>query len=98
MIYTDNIFALPLLLLAGSLDLFLFMAGLRLVLGRIEATRNSRLCMALSELVDPIIHAVHRAMSNLVGQPIRPWSLWLIVIGTALVIRHCLMRLIIAIA
>ena len=54
MFYTTNILAAPLILLAWMLDLYVFLAGLRLLLTRLEATRNSKFCLAICQIVDPM--------------------------------------------
>ena len=98
MIYPNNILTLPLLLLIGTLDLYVFMVGLRLVLGRLTATRNSRLCLALSELTDPVGLAIDRCLSRRMRRQIPPWAAWLVFLCAALIVRHCLVRLIVLLA
>ncbi|MBN1509493.1 MAG: hypothetical protein JW955_21780 [Sedimentisphaerales bacterium] len=94
MIYVNNIFALPLVLLAGCLDAFVLLAGLRLILGQLAATRNSRTCAATAELTDPAVRAVDSLLTRYAHRPMRPWVSWAIVILVALVVRHLAVRVI----
>jgi hypothetical protein len=98
MIYVNNIFALPLVLLAGCLDAFILLAGLRLILGQLSTTRNSKICLALTELSDPVRLLVDRRMSGWTHRQPPRWAAWLVVFGTVLLVRHCLMRLIVLLA
>jgi hypothetical protein len=94
MIYVNNIFALPLVLLAGCLDSFILLAGLRIILGQLAATRNGRICAALTELTDPAVRAADRLIARHAHRPTRPWVSWAVVILIALVVRHLAVRLI----
>ena len=97
MIYIHNIFAAPLLLLAWAIDLYLTMAGLRLVLSQLRGEWAVRLSRNLAELTDGIPNSLTRCLSrgHLV---VRAWVPWTIVIAVGLIVRHALLRLILAIA
>jgi hypothetical protein len=98
MLVTQNIFLVPLIVVVGTLDLFLFLAGLRLLLGQLSTTRTSKLCLALAELTDPVRLLVDRRVSRWTHRQPPRWAAWLIVFGSVLIIRHGLLRLIVLLA
>ena len=87
-IHYVHILALPVLLLIWSIDLWLLLASVRLILGWIPAA--GRACQALSRLTDPVPQVVHGWLSRRGHKPVPTWLLWLIVLLAALVVRHLL--------
>jgi len=73
MIYTTDILALPLLMLAWSVEVYLFAAGLCLILGRLLTVRDARLSLALREIVDPLPQSVASRLSQWRHKPVFPW-------------------------
>ena len=99
MIYTTTSFwALPLSWLAWAIDLYLTMVVARLLLGQLRSDRALRLSQSLAEFTDgPPTRSLGRWLSRR-GRPIASWLPWTIVICTGLVVRHALLRLILALA
>ena len=81
MIYSNHILAFPLLIFVWSLELFLLAATVRLILGWLVVTRNSRLCLALEEFMDPVIRYFSERLRNWRGCISPHWVPWAIVIG-----------------
>ena len=95
-VYTINLLAVPCRVLTELLHLFLLLATLRLLLGQFTATRNTRICLALQEIADPLPRSLNNWFATKRGRPVAPWLPWVIVIGTALILRHILVTLLAA--
>lgn len=93
--YTINMLVVPLILLIWAIDLYLFTASLRLILGQLSAARSSVLCQALRELVDPIPNRVESWLTAWRHRPTPGWVSWVIVISAVMVARHFLVLLIV---
>ena len=87
-IHYVHILALPVLLLIWSIDLWLLLASVRLILGWIPAA--GRACQALSRLTDPVPQVVHGWLSRRRQKPVPAWLPWLIVTVSSLLLRHIL--------
>ena len=94
-VYTTNILVLPLVLLIWSVDVYLLIVSLRLILGQLSATRNSRLRQAFQEIVDPIPNRVSAWLQERRDRPSPGWAPWIIVIGVGLVVRHLLVLILV---
>ena len=93
---TTNIFAVLLFLLAGTLDLYLFAATLRLALGRIPAAKSSGVLRMLREFADPVPQYVQRRFAAWRGSPTPLWLAWSVVLACVLVTRQALVSLVLA--
>lgn len=89
-IHTTNILTGPLLLGIWAIDIYLFLAAARLVLGRLSSTCNGRVCLALKLFTDPIPGRVLQRLQQRRASPVPLWQPWVIVLGSAVVIRHLL--------
>jgi hypothetical protein len=87
-IYTTNILAGPVLLLVWGIDLFLLLAGIRVVLARISAA--SSICHSLQQVTDPLPNAIGRWIAARRREPAPRWLPWLIVALAALIVRQLL--------
>ena len=96
-IYTTNIFNVPLLLLLWIIDCYLFLAVVRLLLHGRKEPKLVATCSALRTVTDYLPHAVHGWMSSRWIRPPPSWLSWLLVISAAIIVRHLLAGLIIAI-
>jgi hypothetical protein len=90
---TYSFMSIPILILVMSLDCWLFIASLRLVLGRLSATRNGRLCLSLAELTDPIVRPVDRVLGCWHCGSVVVQLSWLAVFSFMLITRHVLIQL-----
>ncbi len=97
-IYTTNILAGPLLLIIWAIDMCLFVVLLRLILGRLQNTRNGAFCQSLSQLVDPIPQAVAHRLTCWRGRPVPAWVAWATAIVGVLVIQHLLVWIAISVS
>lgn len=91
MIHTTSILATLLLIVAWAVEFYLFAITLRLVLGRLSATRSSRFCQAFREIVDPLAQCVNQRFTTWRHRPSPPWAPWAIVIVGCLAVRHLLL-------
>ncbi len=89
-IYTTNILALPLILLVWAIDLYLLLAGIRLLLSRIRSSRTHSFCLVIRRFTDPLPCAVRQWLSTRQTKPVPNWLPWLIVGAGAVLIRHIL--------
>lgn len=97
MIFVQNILALPLLLAGSAIDLYLAAAMARVILGGLRSDRANRLADALAPFTDGIPLALTLALSRR-GRAVAGWVPWAIVIAAGLLIRHALLRAILATA
>ena len=98
MIHPVNILALPLVILLWTVDVYLFVAGLRLLLGQLSATRDSRVCQALQQIVDPLVLCVNQKLVAWRDRPGPRWIPWTTVIVGGLIVRHLLLMIVIGIS
>jgi len=98
MIYTTNILVIPFLIVLWSIDLYLILAGARLILGRLRNPRAARLSSVLREFTDWMPQRVARWLSTRGRRPIASWIPWATVIVIGLVTRHLLVLAVMRIA
>ena len=95
-IHTSNILALPLILLIWSIDMYLFLAFVYLVLPRLtKANWASRLCEGLMLFIKPSIKAVHNLCNRCSRKSVPDWFPWLIVFGGGAILKHLIVLLIV---
>ena len=90
MIYTTNILAGPLILIIWCIDAYIFLASVRLILGRLRATTLAQVRVNLQQFTDPLPQSLHMWMSARLRRPLRPWMSWAIVLFGCIVLRHVL--------
>jgi hypothetical protein len=90
MIFITNPFALPLLILIWSLDAWLWLASLRLILDKLPSVRINHFCQSLRQFTDPLPNAVNRWISLWTRKPIPTWFMWLLTLVAVIVLRHLL--------
>ena len=95
MIYVTNPLIVPFIALIWSADAWLWLASIRLVLGRIVSSNNS-VCNALERLTDPLPKQVERSLSKWTNKQLPHWLPWLIVFVGLIVLRQLLLQLIVA--
>ncbi len=94
-IYTTSLFAVPLMLLVWAADTYVFLASIRLVLGRVAAPRESGWFGGLQHLTDGLPRLADAQLRRWFRK-IPPWVPWATVILAAIVLRHLLIRLAVA--
>jgi len=92
-----TLWTLPLVLLAQTLNAWLLLVGLRLVLGRLEQTRDSAITRSLTDLTDPVMSELRGRLQRRFRRPVPPWAAWLAIIGAVFIIQRFLVHLIIAV-
>lgn len=98
MIITTNILALPVVLLLWSLDAFVMLASIRLLLGQLAADWAARASSGLAPLTDWAPDNLQRLLEGKFRFPVRSWVAWAVVIGVALVLRHVLVGTLLAVS
>jgi hypothetical protein len=91
--HTTNILVAPLLLVAWTLDVYVFLACLRLLLARVTGETAAAVCRGLRVIVDPLPAAIGRWLVFGNSRP-RAWLPWLIVILAAVSLRYALVGLV----
>ena len=89
-LYPNNILAAPLLVLMWTVDLYVFLASLRLLCSRIKNFDDTRWLNAIKELVDPLPALVGRQLARRSRRTVAPWLPWVIVILGLLLLRPLL--------
>lgn len=95
-VYNSNILAVPLVILLWTVDVYLSVVGLRLLLGQLSVTRDSRVCQALQEIVDPLTRWVNHKLTAWRHRPSPGWIPWTTVIVAGLIIRHVLLMIVVS--
>jgi uncharacterized protein YggT (Ycf19 family) len=93
-IHTTNILVAPLLLAAWALDVYVFLACLRLLLGRFAGPAATNVCQGLGVITDPLPLAVGRVLARRSAAVLPSWLPWLIVILAAVILRYALVGLV----
>ena len=91
-IYTNNIFAGPLLLAVWAIDFCLMVITVRLIIAQIPSISESGFSQCLRQLTDPVTDMVRRKLTK---HRAAPWLPWLIVILSGLIIRYVLIAIIV---
>ena len=91
-IYTNNIFAGPLLLAVWAVDIYLLLVSIRLIAAQIPSISESGFSQCLRQLTDPVTDMVRRKLTK---HRAPPWLPWLIVILSGLIIRYVLIAIIV---
>ena len=87
-IHTTNIFAVPLVLVIWLMDVFVFLACMRLILGRITGEWPSRVASGLAPITDPIPRALGSYIDSRRQRAVPSWAPWLCVLGGAVMARY----------
>ena len=90
MIFTNNILAIPFLLLIWTTEFFLFVIVLRLTLAPIPSFRSTRFVLAFRELVDPMQQALSCRFTAWWQRPVPVWVSWLALIIGLILLRQLL--------
>ena len=93
MIIQTSILALPLVLLLSAVDAYLFILGVRLIAGRIDAT--GRFTQCLRQLTDGIPQYIDRSIASRRNKPNPRWLSWIVVIMAGMVVRHFLVSILV---
>jgi len=96
-IHTTNVFTGPLILIIWAIDIYLLLASLRLITCQLQNTCSSHLCQGLKLLIDPVPEAVGRLIARWKHTPSPSWLPWFIVILTAVIVRHLLIWIAVAV-
>ncbi|MBN2560180.1 MAG: hypothetical protein JXQ75_04555 [Phycisphaerae bacterium] len=94
-IHTSNIIAAPLVLAVWLLDVFVFLACMRLALGRMTGEWPSRVAAGLRPITDPIPQALARYLASRRDRAVPSWAPWLCVIGGAVAVRYLLVWIVV---
>jgi uncharacterized protein YggT (Ycf19 family) len=93
-IHTTNILVAPLLLVAWAIDVYIFLACLRLLLGKLPGVGPGRASQCLQVITDPLALAVARLLHRPCAKGVPSWLPWLLVILAAIVLRYAVVGLV----
>ena len=91
MIVTNNILAVPFIIVIWSMDAMLCLISIRLALAPLPSLQGTRFVRALRELVDPLPQAICSKLAVWRHRVTPAWMPWLILIGLLIVARYLLM-------
>ena len=91
-IYTNNIFAAPLLLAMWAIDVYLLLVSIRLIAGQIPSISESCFNRNLRQLTDPVADMIRRKLTK---HRATMWLPWLILVASGLIIRQLLIAIIV---
>ncbi|MGB2796093.1 MAG: hypothetical protein WBD44_02365 [Phycisphaerae bacterium] len=90
-IHRLNLFAAPLLLLAWAIDVYLFLACIRLGCNLFKGSGAARLRTTLRPVTDPLPEAISGRLSGHLRRPVPLWLSWLLVFLLGMVLRQLLL-------
>jgi hypothetical protein len=90
MTFITNPFALPLLILIWTLDAWLWLACIRLILDKIPSVRMNIFCQSLRQLTNPLPNTINRWFSRFTRKLMPAWLKWSTAIVAAIILRHLL--------
>ena len=96
-IHKLNLLAAPLLLVVWAIDVYLFLAGVRLILGRFSKPWCQRACTWLQAFTDPLPHALCRWLGRRRKRPFSPRLSWVLVIFVGVAARYLIIVLVLSI-
>ncbi len=94
-IHSSSLFAAPLALIMWVVDIFVFLACVRLLLARVSGEWASRVVEGLTPITDQIPQALGRYLSTHRRRVAPAWALWLCVLGSAIVLRYALLAIVV---
>ena len=92
---TTNIFLAPVAVVIWAVDVYLFLAALRLILSLFSASWAERLCRPLKNLVDLVPNAIRQWLEDHKDNPGPTWLPWVITLGGGIVLKHLLLSLLV---
>lgn len=87
MIFISNPFVLPLLVLVWSIDAWLWLASIRLILGQLPSFRTGSVCQCLKRLTDTLPQVLGRSISRWAKKQMPLWLTWLVTVASLVMIR-----------
>lgn len=93
-IHASNVLAAPLMLVMWTIDVFVFLACMRLVLGHVTAEWARRVVEGVTPITDPIPQALGRCFAARRRRAAPAWAPWLSVFGCAIILRYLLLAII----
>lgn len=91
MIIQTHIMAVPFVLAASLIDLYLLLSAIRLLLGRFVGDRGTRSWQAVAGITDPLPDAAQRWLTRIRRRPAPMWAAWLVVFFLAITARQALL-------
>ena len=93
MIIISNPFVFPILVIIWSMDAWLWLASVRLILEKLIP--NNQLTISLSKIVDPLAKLADRLMLKYLKKRLPQWLSWIAIFFTLISIRYLLISLIV---
>ena len=93
-IYSTNIWALPLLFIALCIDFFIFLVGLRLLLTCFHGAGANRLRQELQQFTDPVPQKVAGWICSCYDKSPPSWLPWILVLVSFIIVRHLLLMIV----
>lgn len=91
-IYTNNIFAGPLLLAVWVIDIYLLLVSIRLIAAQIPSISESGFNRHLRQFTDPVVDMVTKKIAKHKDRA-PPWLPWLIVLASGFLLRNILISM-----
>jgi hypothetical protein len=88
MIHPVNILVAPLALVLWAIDIYVFLAGIRLIAGRLSGPKAAEVCSWLRQATDSLPHGVEVWMAAHTARPVPRWLPWVVVIVAAILVRN----------
>lgn len=89
MIFISNPLVLPVLVVIWSIDTWIWMASIRLLLGKLNP--DNQFTSLLGKLADPLPKIVNRQLAVWFRKAVPQWLAWTVTIVSLLMLRHILL-------
>lgn len=90
MVFVSNPFLLPVLVLIWSMDVWLWLALIRLVLHRARPGPASTINQAVANITDPLTRLTSRCINHLSAKPMPSWLPWIVTFLIVAITRQVL--------
>lgn len=96
MVVITNPLVLPVLVLVWSIDAWLWLASIRLVLYRLHSGPAGRIGQALAKVTDPLPGATGRCIYRFTTRQPPLWLTWLLTVLTVVAVRYVVVSVLVS--
>lgn len=97
MIFVTNPFILLFLIIIWSADAWLLLASARLILDKVNSTKQGHIRNAIGQLTDPVTQLVNQQALRWFNKSLSKKAVWLLTITVVIAVRYIIVCLVISI-
>jgi len=96
MVFVSDPFLFPVLVMIWSMDVWLWLALIRLALHRIQSGPASEINQVVASITDPITRLTDRCINHFTQKPVPQWLLWIVTFLAMVTARQLMLSLLIS--